>query len=163
MSTNGSKETANFRWYVWLLFLYIPIGAFIIYILREIQCRRQGIEASIEITIPDKPVMRKTLDKNAKKVKTPASSLKKKSSQPDDLKKIEGIGPKISQALAESGVDTYRKLARMKAEDIKSILEEKGVRIGFPETWPEQANLAALGDWEGLMKLQESLKGGRKA
>jgi hypothetical protein len=32
-----------------------------------------------------------------------------------------------------------------------------------PEGWIEQAKLAARGDMEGLNKLQEELKGGRKA
>jgi hypothetical protein len=29
-------------------------------------------------------------------------------------------------------------------------------------TWPQQALLAAKGDWDGLEKLQDDLSGGRK-
>jgi hypothetical protein len=29
-------------------------------------------------------------------------------------------------------------------------------------TWPQQAKLAAKGDWDGLEKLQDELSGGRK-
>jgi hypothetical protein len=31
-----------------------------------------------------------------------------------------------------------------------------------PQGWIEQARLAAQGDWEGLKKLQDELKGGRR-
>ena len=30
------------------------------------------------------------------------------------------------------------------------------------DTWPEQAKLAAAGDWDGLKKLQDELKGGKR-
>jgi len=164
MSSNGTRQTANFRWYVWLLFLYIPIGALVIYVLREIHCRQQvrGVDVPGDIEISVKPVKATSADKKATKSESPAKPEKRRAIKTDDLKKIEGIGPKISQVLIEANVDTFAKLERMKADDIKAILEEKGVRIGFPETWPEQARLAAQSDWEGLKKLQDSLKGGRK-
>jgi hypothetical protein len=30
------------------------------------------------------------------------------------------------------------------------------------DTWPEQAKLAASGEWEALEKLQDELKGGKR-
>jgi hypothetical protein len=32
-----------------------------------------------------------------------------------------------------------------------------------PTTWPQQAKLAADGKWDELKKLQDELKGGKKA
>lgn len=79
----------------------------------------------------------------------------------DDLTLIEGIGPKIDKILKEAGIATFRQLAEKSPEEIKGILNRAGLRLGDPTSWPEQASLAAQGDWEGLKKLQENLKAGR--
>ena len=86
------------------------------------------------------------------------------SAEVDDLKKIEGIGPKISQILQEAGIRTYRDLANTDPEKIREILLQAGSRYKMhdPTTWPEQAALAAEGKWDELKALQEQLKGGRK-
>ena len=83
--------------------------------------------------------------------------------EPDDLKLIEGIGPRSAQVLAEAGTLTYSKLAAMHPDDIQAVLRAAKVRVPYPETWPEQAGLAAAGDWEALKDLQGKLKGGRRA
>lgn len=82
--------------------------------------------------------------------------------QLDDLKKIEGIGPKIESVLQEAGIRTYAQLAVTGVGRLKSILNDAGVRA-TPNTWPEQAKLAAIGDWDRLGALQSQLKGGRRA
>ncbi len=97
--------------------------------------------------------------KPAKKAKTA------KKSQGDDLKKIEGIGPKIAEILKEAGIDTFAKLAKADPEKISEILIEKGGKryaMHNPSTWPKQAELAAEGKWEELEKWQDQLKGGRE-
>ena len=81
---------------------------------------------------------------------------------PDDLTKIEGIGPKISSILQAAGVMTFSDLSALEAGKIKEMLTEAGIRLGDPTTWPEQAKLASDGAWEALEKLQDELKGGRK-
>jgi hypothetical protein len=54
-------------------------------------------------------------------------------------------------------------LANLKADELRQILDDAGIgRISDPATWPEQAKLAAQGDWEGLEALQDELKGGRR-
>ena len=80
----------------------------------------------------------------------------------DDLSKIEGIGPKIAATLQAAGIRTYAQVAAQTPEALKQILVDGGVRIGYPETWPEQATLAARGDWDALEALQSTLKGGRR-
>jgi predicted flap endonuclease-1-like 5' DNA nuclease len=88
------------------------------------------------------------------------------SEEADDLKRIEGIGPKISQVLQEAGMATFAQLAAADADSIEAILTAVDPRLGRladPSTWPAQAALAAEGDWEALADLQGELKGGRRA
>jgi predicted flap endonuclease-1-like 5' DNA nuclease len=83
----------------------------------------------------------------------------------DDLKRIEGIGPKIASVLQAAGITTFAQLAAAEVGQIEQILEEESPRLrrlADPGTWPEQAALAAAGDWEGLEALQQQLKGGRR-
>lgn len=83
----------------------------------------------------------------------------------DDLKKIEGIGPKIATLLGEAGIKTFKDLATAKKTKVKEILETAGSRYKMhdPTTWMQQAKLADTGAWEKLEKLQTELKGGKKA
>ena len=100
----------------------------------------------------------------AKKPVAKKATTKKATSKADDLKKIEGIGPKIASILAESGYETFAKLAKADPEKIREILLEKGGKryaMHNPETWPKQAELAADGKWEELKKWQDELDGGR--
>jgi predicted flap endonuclease-1-like 5' DNA nuclease len=83
--------------------------------------------------------------------------------EPDNLKRIEGIGPKLSSVLQEAGITTFVGLANITADELRQILDDAGIgRISNPATWPEQAKLAAQGDWAGLEALQDELKGGRR-
>ena len=80
----------------------------------------------------------------------------------DDLTKIEGIGPKVSKTLIAAGISTFEALSNATVEDIQKILTDAGLRMMDATTWPQQAKLAAQGDWDGLKKLQDDLSGGRK-
>jgi predicted flap endonuclease-1-like 5' DNA nuclease len=80
----------------------------------------------------------------------------------DDLKIVEGIGPKISSVFQAAGIRTLAQLAEAQVDDLKNILAEADIRLGDPTTWPEQAGLAAKGKWDELSALQDSLKGGRR-
>jgi hypothetical protein len=83
-------------------------------------------------------------------------------SEPDDLTKLEGIGPKVSKVLNEAGIATFAALAHANPADIQKSLSAAGMQMMNPEGWIEQAVLAAKGDWDGLEKLQGELKGGRR-
>jgi len=90
---------------------------------------------------------------------TPSSAARPK----DDLKIIEGIGPVMERVLNEAGIYTFAELAAHTPESLQKILDAAGVaRITNPETWAEQAKLAAEGRWEELKALQAELKGGRR-
>ena len=81
----------------------------------------------------------------------------------DDLKKIEGIGPKAAEALVDAGVDTFAKLAKASATSVKDILDASTSKLSHldPTTWGQQAQLAADGKWDELQKLQDELNGGK--
>lgn len=86
--------------------------------------------------------------------------------EPDDLKRIEGIGPKFSSVLREAGIATFAQLANATPDELAQILEAADprlLRLAHPASWPEQAALAATGEWEALEALQGTLKRGRKA
>jgi large subunit ribosomal protein L27 len=93
----------------------------------------------------------------------PATKKAIKATGKDDLKKIEGIGPKIATLLNEAGINTFAELASTGPVKISEILLAAGSRYKMhdPATWPRQAALAAAGKWDELEKLQEGLKGGR--
>jgi len=82
--------------------------------------------------------------------------------EPDDLTRIEGIGPKMSSVLAEAGTVTFEQLAERDSKELKEMLRAEGLQFADPTTWPEQAALAAEGAWEALEELQEELSGGRR-
>jgi large subunit ribosomal protein L27 len=93
------------------------------------------------------------------KAKAPA----KKAPKPDDLKIVEGIGPKIETLLKEGGIQNWDDLAAADVDKLKAILDAAGSRyqIHDPSTWPAQAKFAADGKWEELKEYQEMLMGGR--
>ena len=81
----------------------------------------------------------------------------------DDLKVVEGIGPKIEELLKNAGIFSFVSLATSTPETIKEILNEAGDRYKMhdPGSWPNQAAFAAQGRWEELDQLKDQLKGGR--
>ncbi len=82
----------------------------------------------------------------------------------DDLKIIEGIGPKIEGLLNADGISTWAGLAKTEVSVLQAVLDKAGprYRIHDPGTWPRQAGLAAAGSWDELEALQDRLKGGRE-
>lgn len=80
----------------------------------------------------------------------------------DDLTRIEGIGPKISSLLQNAGITTFSQLAATETSRLEEILQEAKLSLANPDTWPEQAKLAAAGEWDTLETLQDELKGGRR-
>lgn len=94
------------------------------------------------------------------KIKLPSG----KSIKVDDLKVIEGVGPKIAGLLEDAGFKTWAELAKADVEKLKEVLAEAGSRYKMhdPSTWAKQAALAAEGKWEELEKYQDDLKGGRE-
>ncbi len=93
--------------------------------------------------------------------KKPVAS--KKGPKLDDLKIIEGIGPKIEQLLKDGGINTWAELAVAPVDRLREILDAAGPRyqIHDPSTWPAQSKFAAEGQWDELKEYQDMLTGGR--
>ena len=101
----------------------------------------------------------------AKKEEAPKAAAPKKEAAPkkaakaDDLKKIEGIGPKIAETLNNAGIATFAELAKTDAAKISEIISEvRGNHV--TDTWPKQAQMAADGKWDELKEWQDKLDGG---
>jgi len=110
---------------------------------------------------------KETPAKASKVVETPAAEAKapkaKASKKGDDLKLIEGIGPKAAEVLVAAGIDTFAKLASTSAENVKEILDAAEAKVQHldPTTWAQQSQLAADGKMDELKKLQDELNGGK--
>ena len=82
-----------------------------------------------------------------------------KDGKEDDLKKIEGIGPKIAETLKGNGITTFEKLSQTEPSVIAEYI--KDVRGNHnPNSWPKQAKMAADGNWDDLKTWQDTHKGG---
>ena len=85
------------------------------------------------------------------------------SNNPNDLKVVEGIGPKIEELLKADGIDTWADLASAETSRIQRVLDEAGPRFKMhdPKTWAEQAAMARDGKWSELENFQDFLIGGK--
>jgi predicted flap endonuclease-1-like 5' DNA nuclease len=151
MARKSKTETCGLHWWDWALIVVgLPALALILWLLRRRAEERTTPDIRIEITAPLHPT--EAITHAAAPV--PAA--------PHDLKRIEGIGPKISSVLQGAGITTFTQLAAADADQLRQILRDAGVRIADPTTWPEQASLAAVDRWDRLEALQATLKGGRR-
>lgn len=82
----------------------------------------------------------------------------------NDLKIIEGIGPKIEELFKTSGILTWKALSETSVDRCREILSKAGERfqIHDPGTWPRQAKLCYEGKWQELKDWQDILDGGRE-
>ncbi|TFG79012.1 MAG: 30S ribosomal protein S2 [Flavobacteriales bacterium] len=105
-----------------------------------------------EAPVAEKPVKAKATSTETKEPKTKA----------DDLTKVEGVGPKAAEALANAGLATFAELAKSNPDDIKEILTAASSRMAHldPTSWPKQAKMAADGEWDKLKTWQDNAKGG---
>ena len=81
----------------------------------------------------------------------------------DDLKLVEGIGPKIEELFHAAGLKTWKSVADSTPEQLKEILHSGGERFQMhdPGTWPRQCQLMVDDKWEDLKKYQDELNGGK--
>lgn len=111
---------------------------------------------------PIKPIVSTSIPKsfNADDVKAVFG----KKIKENDLKIIEGIGPKIEELFKTSGILTWKSLSETTVDRCNEILDKAGdrFRIHDPGTWPRQSKLAYEGKWEELKKWQDSLDKGKE-
>jgi predicted flap endonuclease-1-like 5' DNA nuclease len=81
----------------------------------------------------------------------------------NDLKVVEGIGPKIEQLILAEGILTWRDLSNSDVSVLQRLLADAGPRFRMhdPSSWPRQAKLLADGEWAAFSTLTSELNGGR--
>ena len=81
----------------------------------------------------------------------------------NDLKIVEGIGPKIEGLFHNFDIKTWKDLGEASLEKCQEVLNSGGdrYRIHKPTTWAKQAQLAYEGKWKDLLKWQDKLDGGK--
>lgn len=103
-------------------------------------------------------------DQNPSKLEKLAMKILGFSNDPEDLKIVEGIGPKIEQLLKADGIVNWEALGAATKEQLQAILNKAGdrYRLADPTTWPKQSQLAAQGLWKELSEYQDYLQGGKE-
>jgi len=112
-----------------------------------------------------KKVTAKVTKPATKKVATKKVTAKTATVAKNNLRRIEGIGPKIEGLLNAASIVTFQQLADAPQATLLAILAAAGPRYKMhnPATWNQQAALAAAGKLTELAKLQDELKGGKVA
>ncbi len=148
------------RW--WWIVIAVSVALLVLLLLRRLGATSSGPQAADrglgDHHAPGAP-------ETAANASEPAAALlSEPAADPDDLEVIEGIGPKLHDVLREAGISTFAQLADAAVDELQAIVDSAGSRfkLATPETWPDQARLAAAGDWDGLTALQESLTAGRR-
>lgn len=75
----------------------------------------------------------------------------------NDLKVVEGIGPKIEEMFHEAGIKTWKALSETSVASCQEILNKGGERykVHDPASWPMQAKMCYENKWKELMKWQD--------
>lgn len=86
-----------------------------------------------------------------------ASAAMGKTIKLDDLKVVEGIGPKISEMFYTAGINTWKELSETAVARCQEILDGGGERykVHDPASWPMQAKMCYEGKWAELSKWQD--------
>ncbi len=155
LAMSSLQETANKVGWVWyLLLVLVVLGAILLWMYS--QTKKQQKEQQKEEQITEQKRTEKQMVTETSKRPDP------KRGEKDDLTKIEGIGPKVAKVLSDSGITSFESLSTADPSEVKTVLNEAGLQMMSPEGWIEQAEFAAREDWDGLQKLQDELKGGRR-
>lgn len=81
----------------------------------------------------------------------------------DDLKIVEGIGPKIEGMFQAAGITSWKALSETAVARCQEVLNGGGDRykVHDPASWPMQAKMAYEGKWAELKKWQDEHDHGR--
>lgn len=127
-------------------------------------CRKSKISASVESSAKSASTDLGAAAIAAAGIAAPVASFAEKPKKKDDLKIVEGIGPKIEELCHKAGILTFEDLSNASVATLKGILEEAGSRFQMhdPTTWPKQAELARDGKWDELKAWQDELNKGKE-
>jgi len=133
----------------------------------EAQTAAPAVEAEVKEAKPKSAPKAESTPKKESKPKAESQEVKApkkaKAAKGDDLKKIEGIGPKTSEHFNNAGILSFAELAASSVEKLQEILDNAGKRYSIinPSTFPMQAELAAAGKWDELKELQGRINNGK--
>lgn len=153
------EENGSVPILVWI-FIFVALALFVAFVIwwyrRGPTAESPSLESreGIAEVEPMEPTLAAELETRAATLEAPAG--------PDDLELVEGIGPKAAAILQAAGITTFAQLATTDVARLREILAAAKLRLLDPATWPEQAKLAAAGDWAGFEALQQELRGGRR-
>jgi len=135
--------------------------------VEKVEEKMEAAEEVIEEEIEEIEEIEEVNITKASEVVNIVSTPEEKTNLLDDLKIVEGIGPKIEEILQNVGIKSWEQLAKTAPTQLSSILLAAGSRYKShnPSTWPKQARMAADGKWDELKIWQDELDGGidRKA
>ena len=88
----------------------------------------------------DRPKAKKAVKTKKKVVATQVEIIK------DNLKVIDGIGPKIETLLNDAGITSFEQLAKADIVELKMILEDANLSFKFynPTAWKKQAKMELM-------------------
>lgn len=81
----------------------------------------------------------------------------------DDLKIVEGIGPKIEGLFHNYNIKTWKALSKVSVAKCREVLDSGGekYRLHDPASWPMQAKMCYEGRWKELYRWQVEHKHGK--
>ena len=129
----------------------------------DVAAAKTEVEAKPKPAVEEKPAADKA-DTAAGKADAEAKPADAKETAADELTRIEGVGPKIVEALQAASITTFADLASTESGKIKEILVAADTTLAShdPQTWPKQAEMARDGKWDELKVWQDALDGGRE-
>lgn len=156
-------------WFVVLIFIIVVILVWIFLminakkdkpdIVTDIHPHRSVQETSVDDNVSTRAadIIELTEDELTPAIKqpTPARII-------DDLKIIEGIGPKVNALMNENGITSFEDLAKTEVAQLREILDKAGYQYMDPSTWGEQASLLMHNRVREFEELVKVLKGGRR-
>lgn len=82
----------------------------------------------------------------------------------NDLKVVEGIGPKIEELYHSAGIRTWKAMSEASLDKLQGVLNDagEGFLLHDAGTWARQADLAYKGKWQELKEWQDKLDGGKE-
>jgi predicted flap endonuclease-1-like 5' DNA nuclease len=136
----------------------------VMYELRELKEKHTRLEIELansrEKLIPaDLPPGNTAIPFNPKAARTAFGKRIKE----DDLKLVEGIGPKIEGLFHNYDIKTWYALSKTPVAKCREVLDSGGDRyqVHDPSSWPMQARMAYEGKWKALARWQEEHKRGK--
>ena len=121
------------------------------------------VEARSDVAPPPEPAAGEPITAPAAPDVSRAKAVLGRSVTLDDLKAIEGIGPKIELLCHGIGIRTWFDLSTTEVSLLRTMLSDAGSQFSAhdPSAWPEQAALLAAGRWRDFRALTDGLRGGR--